>query len=585
MAIRQKPPTTGETGGRLWLPQYVLESQYNRERYSRFKAGFVQVFRTQPETPLPDDPQWVADPLGSKTWRLYYHGLTWLLAPAWGAHFGRRRQRMNAQDAISSILASYFDANVFNTPADEMAWDDHAAADRLATLCWLADRLPESLHQVGADQIEAAVHSHITALEGFFRSQRWLESNHGLFHALALLDVPVAFPDHPDASHAGQLGREYFSIVTHNIVDADEGVTVEQSVHYHQFLLRLFRSALPFLDSHYPELGPPVCRLLGGMVAFNRLLAGWDNSMPALGDSRAFDQIPDDCLSVEDTHPDDIEASVDVDDFLAVFPRSGYVIFRYGEPDDASVGRATLSAHRQRAAHGHFDALSVTLQLAATDVLVDSGGPYAYGDYMRFGYFVASRAHNVILIDDEDHEGSGSLDGYGAHGRLRWVAASHDGYPGRIVVRTVVWDPGEALIVFDQVSEGAEAQFDALWHYPPGAQATVNAGPEGGIASTLDIDGSVVHMKALATAKLSSTVVEGVEGEKPQGWITRRLGHIEPAPVQIVTARSHHLDLVTAFGRRSDIRLYRRGESVIADIGGTEIHVDEEGIPRFSTGA
>jgi len=69
------------------LPQYVLESQYNRERYSRFKAGFVQVFRTQPETPLPDDPQWVADPLGSKTWRLYYHGLTWLLAPAWGAHF------------------------------------------------------------------------------------------------------------------------------------------------------------------------------------------------------------------------------------------------------------------------------------------------------------------------------------------------------------------------------------------------------------------------------------------------------------------------------------------------------------------
>jgi hypothetical protein len=51
--------------------------------------------------------------------------------------------------------------------------------------------------------------------------------------------------------------------------------------------------------------------------------------------------------------------------------------------------------------------------------------------------------------------------------------------------------------------------------------------------------------------------------------------------VQIVTARSHHLDLVTAFGRRSDIRLYRRGESVIADIGGTEIHVDEEGIPRF----
>ena len=53
----------------------------------------------------------------------------------------------------------------------------------------------------------------------------------------------------------------------------------------------------------------------------------------------------------------------------------------------------------ERGPHGHFDALSITISHQNTPFVIDSGGPYKYGDPFRFTYFMSNRAHNNIMVN------------------------------------------------------------------------------------------------------------------------------------------------------------------------------------------
>jgi hypothetical protein len=111
-----------------------------------------------------------------------------------------------------------------------------------------------------------------------------------------------------------------------------------------------------------------------------------------------------------------------------------------GEPDAVSV---TMDAgelgYGPLAAHGHADALAVTLRLAGTDILVDTGTCDYFTDQSWRTYFRTTAAHNTIGIDGEDQSVMTGPFMWGSRAnasRLLWepseeggrVAASHDGY-------------------------------------------------------------------------------------------------------------------------------------------------------------
>jgi len=94
---------------------------------------------------------------------------------------------------------------------------------------------------------------------------------------------------------------------------------------------------------------------------------------------------------------------------------------------------------RSIAAHGHADALSITLRAFGADVLVDPG-TYDYFTYPRWReYFRSTRAHNTIVVDgvDQSEMCGGFLWGARAEATcLSWspsadggrVSGEHDGY-------------------------------------------------------------------------------------------------------------------------------------------------------------
>ncbi|MFP3881769.1 MAG: heparinase II/III family protein [Actinomycetota bacterium] len=564
----------------LWLPEYAFDTHYKQEKYLRLREGHVKVFRAQPEVEIGFEPNWTIDPLKSQTWRLYYHGLTWLLAVAWEIDHGEDIE--SAQAYLRDVIRSYLRDNVFAEGTDEMAWDDHAAADRLTILSylWLGYLGPASL--VEREEIENAAGIHVQQLLEFYESERWIASNHGLFHSLALLNAALVFPDSKWAEKARRSGAEYLRDTVDAIIDRTEGISTEQSSHYHQFALRSLRSMREFLDANFPDLCEFVAGVTDKMVDFNLCIRGDRNAMPAIGDSRFADQIPSDCLTVEpgeapSAHLEYIESGGRVGmpfEDLVVYPRTGLAVFREGEPPNAP-SRALFVLHPERVGHGHFDALNITLHLSGQDVLIDSGGPYKYGDSLRFGYFAASRAHNVLLVDGAGHEAATEICDWRSTKGLHWVTARHRGYKERIVTRTAVWDPGQLLMVFDGVTgAGHSSRYDTLWHFSPGTKLLESQDGDG-FSTVYERGDGVATSKMLATTEITSHVVEGLREPHPQGWVTEEMEEMRPAPVQIVSAQADWFQSVTVFGEWvNHVRIERSEDGLCVDTGDARIVVD-----------
>jgi len=125
------------------------------------------------------------------------------------------------------------------------------------------------------------------------------------------------------------------------------------------------------------------------------------------------------------------------------FPDAGYYLLQHGRREHAERISAIFDCgplgFTAIAAHGHADALSFTLRAAGVDVFVDAG-TYDYFTHPQWrNYFRSTRAHNTVVVDDEDQSVmlGPFLWGRAAQARcLDWsptttggcVAGEHDGF-------------------------------------------------------------------------------------------------------------------------------------------------------------
>lgn len=124
-------------------------------------------------------------------------------------------------------------------------------------------------------------------------------------------------------------------------------------------------------------------------------------------------------------------------------PESGYYLLQSGHRNGAD--RISVSfdcgelGFRSIAAHGHADALSITLRVCGEDILVDPG-TYDYFTYRTWrDYFRGSKAHNTVVVDGLDQSAmqGAFLWGHRATAKcVSWTVADertcvtgeHDGY-------------------------------------------------------------------------------------------------------------------------------------------------------------
>lgn len=200
------------------------------------------------------------------------------------------------------------------------------------------------------------------------------------------------------------------------------------------------------------------------------------------------------------------------------------------------------------AAHGHADALSVTVRAFGEDILIDPG-TYDYFRYPQWRtYFRSTRAHNTIMIDSRDQsEMLGSfLWGHRAQARcLTWkpheyggqVVGEHDGYANLddpvIHKRTVDLD-GEVrtLTIRDEIVARVQHRIQLFFHFAAhcyvatdGSNRLVISSPGGTVVFVID-------------TRLTLEFFSGNE-EPIAGWESYRYHHKQMATTVVASADCH----------------------------------------------
>ncbi len=115
--------------------------------------------------------------------------------------------------------------------------------------------------------------------------------------------------------------------------------------------------------------------------------------------------VPESAFWLLGTHAKETTATVERDALQSrAFPDSGYYLLQCGRAQDrvSVVFDCGPLGFLSTAAHGHADALSVTLRLGGQDVLLDCG-TYDYFTYPSWrDYFRSTRAHNTATVDGFD---------------------------------------------------------------------------------------------------------------------------------------------------------------------------------------
>ncbi len=232
------------------------------------------------------------------------------------------------------------------------------------------------------------------------------------------------------------------------------------------------------------------------------------------------------------------------------FPEGGYFLFgnHFGE---ASEIKGMLDCgplgYLGIAAHGHADALALTLSIAGEECLIDPG-TYSYWQEQKWrDYFRGTSSHNTVRIDGLDQSVSG--------GRFMWLRkahahiermpsspqdfdfrGSHGGYtrladPVRHA-RSVRFDgASNTLTVRDEVSGRKPHKVEQFWHFAPELDVRLTS-------HGLSVRGKRFVLQMQATgADLQLELVRGAENP-PLGWCSRTYESKRPCEVLRITSVS-----------------------------------------------
>ncbi len=166
-----------------------------------------------------------------------------------------------------------------------------------------------------------------------------------------------------------------------------------------------------------------------------------------------------------------------------IFRDGGYGIIKYKNDtkerimlfDFAPLGLGSL------AAHGHADALSITLSIDGKSVFIDPG-TYIYNVQQEWrNYFRHTSNHNTICIDNKNQSIVGGpflwtkkakckLIEHSSNSRYEFISAQHNGYNPIIHRRNILFVKPDSWVVQDVLSGSHSYQFTLTYNIASGIQ-------------------------------------------------------------------------------------------------------------------
>jgi hypothetical protein len=531
-AIDNGMPATSALWSSGSSPQFESDRAVKLWRESRS----IQILSYEPFT-IPEDPSWSEDPHHNLSWQTTYQSLAWLLAPA-GAYRASADPRYLQQ--VRHYLLDWIADTPPKGPPSTRSWFDGSVGYRSEVIVRLFKPvLSRVLSPSEVGVVLRALEQHGKLLESYLSETRFIGHNHLLFHCLQLYSLAVAFPELSSAATWRVEARARINSLIPEMVDTREGVSLEQAARYHLLVLGLLADADAFLRLHADGFTSGERSTLDRMASFAALLLTPSMTMPAIGDTGYGYR--EAVVLLEDLRTRGV--STPTSEFILshgmagrrpaaayFYPSTGYAVIRpsYTPGNWASDLQLIVDTSPRSKPHGHDDAMSVILSAFGGPLLIDSGGPYRYGDVARRDFF-GSLAHNMAVVGDgSDRQGTVAHLFEDDHPGSTVVAATVEIGGKALDRRAVVLLKPNTLVIVDllQATDGRSHPYQLLYHLPPGSSVThdglggvVNAGPAA---------------MGFQVATESAGVLSVVEGQHDPllGWVTHGvIGFKRPAPV------------------------------------------------------
>ena len=486
-------------------PYRMVEKHYCESAWNLVKQNKISVWGSFEPIEISREIDWAMNPLNDETWSFYFNGLSWLYSHLWAIdHVGEK------PDLMFDIIRQYH-KHIFSENPNKMVWFDHSTSDRLSILSVIS---MHSCVSVADENTKKIIHElldlHIEKIIEFKDSKKWINSNHGVFHSLALLNASLLESVVKVKPDIKKLGVQYLSDTLSTILSINEYISLEQSAYYHQLAISLVESLEPIQLS---ELGIDKHEFIGKMIDSNHWLTCTEKKLIAIGDTSVISNI-------SSKH-----SPVNIPNKLGIsYQECGISFTKY--KTESGWNHFSFLHRNERAPHGHFDALSITLSKGNKEFVIDSGGPYRYGNPLRFRYFMSSYAHNVAIIDGKKHEkGAKLIRSHSPSEEVFVVEAEHMGYHPITHRRKCVYVKNKGLTVFDSfLNIESTTNIQLLWHMHPDCDFSDDY-------SEVSNAGSCIWIRN--NMNTEKEVVSGIEGESPQGWVTPGIGLKEPCPTLI----------------------------------------------------
>ena len=534
---------------------------------------------------VPRDPTWSENPFRNISWEADYQSLAWLRAPE--AAYEQTGKRTYLYQVKAYVLDWIADASTGPAPSDRTWYDDTVSIRTNVLVALLTGDLWGALGNQQLATVLGSLEQHGTVLDGYLRDPRFAGHNHNLFHALALYNLAVAFPELRGAAAWRTDARARISALLPELVDG-AGVSTEEAAWYHFVVLDTYTSAAAYLARNHDPLSAAEQVTLASMASFGAVVLSPTGETPAIGDtpygSKANLALLED-LAVRGLATDTTRFVLShgaagrrpPDAFFD--PVAGYAVLRPTWSPGAAWSndlQVIVDTTDTKRSHGHDDAMTVLLNAGGGPLLVDSGGPYLYGKRAHLDV-IGAPAHNTVV----------DVGGSGGRGPVSGLEESDDAtasiVAGTLAISTTATDrravilvkPG-LLVVVDQLTatDATTHAFELYYHLPPNAVISPTLGNGTMLGGTVVAAPAGMGYRVAASGPLSATSIVGQE-QPLLGWVTPAYGEKVAAPLLAFETSGSSAWFVTAFQASSgsaampDLAVQPDGQGgLVIDAGG-----------------
>ena len=486
---------------------------------------------------------WLDDPFNDRNWMFQLHA--WRMLDAY-------LNRGNSQDLhyASQVMNDWITFEKHHK--SKWLWYDMSTGLRALKICFYLKRC----YEVGVDHqiedLDYLLHEHLKHLSN---PAELNSGNHGLFQLHGLKSLIYILRSCDNDAYSMSEMKTYANEQMSKLIASQlgsNGVHTEDSPDYHFFTHKKITNIV--VSPWWSDLDKNVLRILELGEHAKPWLVFPNKKCVPIGDS-AVSAIKKNLSALEEwphvQKGDYIGAQVD-----------GYAVVRSVESvplDQSSFLFFQGSFYSQ--AHKHCDDLSFILQEDGIDLLIDSG-KYGYQQDKYRKYFLSTRAHNTIEVDDksttrnQDYAyGSAIVDQPICINGVWILKGCVDHKVNRYIhQRTIVYKPGVDLYVIDIVTNkkiGMPRKVSQWWHFDTDAQFST-------IERKIIVNnakGSHIEINAESSSQsVNYQFYKGYEsGNELIGWASKNYLKYEPTfTLQVSTPLRKRSTILTRFKLNKD---------------------------------